>query len=89
MRLRQDDRAQSMTYVLAGGTIILFAGMYAVFQEPASKLLDTGADICVTEACQKGHENVSLMWEWLPLAAAMLIVLLVLASAIYASGRGI
>ena len=78
-----------MTYILAAGTLILFAGMYAVFQQPARQLLDAAADNCVTEQCEDGHAYVAEMWAWLPLTAAVLVVLLIIASSIYKSRGGL
>lgn len=89
MRLTTDTRAQSMTYLLAAGTLILFAGLYAVFQQPAAQLLDAATSNCVTEQCETGVGHVAEMWTWLPLVVALFVVVMVLAASIYKSGRGL
>lgn len=86
MQLLEDRRAQSMTMLKAGGTIILFSGLYAVFQEPVRKMLKAGADVSTTSQAATGHQYISQIWTWLPLAAMGLIVLWLLSSAIFASG---
>ena len=83
--LRHDNRGQSMTYIVAGGTIILFAAIYAVFQTPAEKLLTTALENCTTETCETGVGHVLTAWTWSPLIAAGLVVIMIIAASIFKS----
>jgi len=87
MRLQQDRRAQSMAFLQAAGTLVLFAALYAIFQEPAQMMFETGASVSTTEQAARGQGYVEQIWTWLPLAAMGLIVLMLLARAVAASGR--
>lgn len=86
MSLRADRRAQSMVYLKALGTLILFAGFYAVFQEPVSMLFQASADTTTTSQAATGRSYVKSGWQWLPLAAVGLVVLWVIAASIFRSG---
>jgi len=89
MKFGRDTRAQSITYLKAAATFILFAGFYAVFQEPVAKLLTASGDITTTSQAATGRGYISSMWEWLPLAVLGLLVIWVLASSIRQSGGGL
>lgn len=79
------DRAQAYTIVLAGATIILFALMYAIFQEPVSDTLNATASTCKTSYCTSGKDNISDAWDWLPLFALGFVSIMLIAGAIFKS----
>ena len=85
--LLRDERAQSTTYMLAGGTLILFAGFYVVFQQPVADLLAASANNCISEACDTGVTHVSNAWDWLPFIAVGLVAIMIIAASIFKSSR--
>lgn len=86
MRLSADTRAQSMTYLKALGTLILFAGFYAVFQEPVQMMFGAAETVATTDQATEGRQNIITMWTWLPLAAIGLLLIWVISSSIRQSG---
>lgn len=87
MGLHADTRAQSIAFLQAGATLVLFAALYAVMQEPVSVMFDASSTVTTTQQAATGRSYIQRMWTWLPLAAMGLITLMLIARAVAASGR--
>lgn len=86
-RLRTDDRAQSMTYLIAGCTIVLAAGLMMVFGDGLSDLLTFASNQCQTTACTDGVANVQAAWDWFPLVVTGMVFIMIISASIYQSRR--
>jgi hypothetical protein len=87
MRLRGDQRGQSMTYLKVAGTLILFSGMYTILSPAVTEMQTAAADVRVRQESATAATYVGEMWTWLPLAAMGLLVFWLISRSIFASGR--
>jgi len=89
MSIITDTRAQSVVYIKALGTLILFSAFYGIFNNPVSQMLSQSERITTTTQAATGRSYVASMWDWLPLAVLGLLVLWVIMSSIRQSGGGV
>lgn len=87
MTFRQDTRGQSFTYLVAGGTVILGAGLITIFDSGFDQMLDFSSSQCGTTACTDGVANVQAVWDWFPLVVAGFFFLMIIGASIYKSRR--
>lgn len=83
--LYTDDRAQSFTYLVAGGTIIIGAGLMMVFGDAIPDLLSFADGQCVSQACTDGVSNVEAAWNWFPLFVSAMVFIMIIAASVYQS----
>lgn len=85
--LRNDNRAQSYTYIVAGCMVVLGAGLIMVFGDALTDLLSFADDQCTTASCSEGVTNVQAVWDWFPLVVAGFVFIMIIATSIYQSRR--
>lgn len=83
--LHADRRGQSFTYLIAGGTAILGAGLITVFDSPITQLLTSSRDQCVTQTCQTGVDSVQAAWNWFPLVILGFFLVMIIAASVWQS----
>lgn len=83
--LRTDERAQSITYLVAGCTIVLAAGLMMVFGDGLTDLLTFAGTQCQTQACNDGVTNVQAVWDWFPLVVSGMVFIMIISASIYQS----
>lgn len=73
--------------LVAAGTLILFAMIYAVFQQPMSDIQNHSQDVSKTQASADGIGYVHDFWTWMPLTVLLLLLVMIIAGAIFQSRR--
>lgn len=87
MKLVEDTRGQSFTYLVAGCTVVIGAGLMVTFDSGLTQMLDFAGDQCITTECSDGVANVQAVWNWFPLVVAGFVLLMIIAASIYQSRR--
>lgn len=87
MTLRNDTRGQSFTYLIAGCTIVIGAGLMMAFDSGIDRMLSFSDGQCQTAQCTDGVANVQAAWDWFPLVVAGFVFLMIIAASIYQSRR--
>lgn len=87
MTFARDTRGQSFTYLVAGGTVILGAGLITIFDPGFDQMLSFADGQCSTTHCTDGVANVQAVWDWFPLVVGAFFFLMIIAASIYKSRR--
>lgn len=85
--LQHDERGQSITYLIAGCTIVISAGLIMIFGDGFTDLLTFAGTQCQTQACNDGVDNVQAVWDWFPLVVVGMVFIMIISASIFQSRR--
>ena len=87
--LRGSDRAQMMSYVLAGSTLVLAALVYILFDPVVAAFLDVPSTHGQTEHSSTFVDHMTSIWTWFLLAVVTFFLTIVMGGSIFKSRRGV